>query len=194
MITEIELNAVHVMVDLETMSTEPNAAIISIGAVACRQGVILREFYSVVSLQSCMDVGLDVSASTIMWWLGQSEEARKAVRLASNTITKELGELNAWAESLNNPRVWGNGSDFDNVILKNAYKAVGLKPFWSYYNDRCYRTIKNLIDPQRRLLPREAAVAHHALFDAADQMAHLQAMFEFIEDKSLLRKEEDDGK
>jgi DNA polymerase III alpha subunit (gram-positive type) len=192
MISHIELNATHIMVDLETMSTAYNAAIVSIGAVAVKNGEVLRTFESTISLESSMANGLHVSASTVMWWMQQSEHARQALQ-SSNDLRKTLQTLNEWAEPLKDPRVWGNGATFDNVILRNAYNVAGLKPFWQYKHDRCYRTFKDLIDPQRRLLPREGATAHTALADAVDQMYHLQKMFAYVEDNCLLASE-DGGK
>lgn len=193
MISPIELEATHVMIDLETMSTEYNAAIVSVGGVAVKNGEVLRTFESTVTLQSSIDAGLHISASTIAWWMQQSDHARKALQ-GGTELRKVLESLNAWAEPLKDPRVWGNGATFDNVILRNAYNVVGLEPFWKYKHDRCYRTFKDLVDPQRRLLPREGDTAHTALADAVDQMCHLQKMFEYIEENCLLRVEEDDGK
>ena len=51
----------HVMLDLETMDTGSNAAIIAIGAVVFTRTEITAEFYCNVNLQSSMDYGSDFS-------------------------------------------------------------------------------------------------------------------------------------
>ena len=71
----------HLMLDLETMGTKSNSAIISIGAVEfnIQTGETGREFYRNISLQSCIDIGLKVDADTIMWWMQQSDAARNSL-------------------------------------------------------------------------------------------------------------------
>lgn len=68
----------HIVVDLETMSTKPTAAIVSIGAVRLNEDFTLAEnayFYERVSLESSMLQGLDVDAGTIRFWMSQEDEA-----------------------------------------------------------------------------------------------------------------------
>jgi len=65
--------------------------------------------------------------------------------------------------------LWGNGSTFDNVILSNAYRAIGVKQPWDFWNDRCYRTLKSLY-PHVKL--ERSGVAHNALDDAKSQAMH----------------------
>ncbi|CAM7540570.1 3'-5' exoribonuclease Rv2179c-like domain-containing protein [Citrobacter freundii] len=71
----------HLMVDLETMGSGPDAPIVSIGAVYFdpSTGNTGAEFYQVVSLESSMSFGMKPDASTIQWWLKQSSEARSAI-------------------------------------------------------------------------------------------------------------------
>ena len=72
---------IDVMLDYETMSTASNAATPSIGAVVFDlENAIVdkdRSFYRNIDLQSCIDAGLQVDGSTIMWWFEQSDAARK---------------------------------------------------------------------------------------------------------------------
>ena len=69
----------HLMLDIETMGNESFSSIVSIGALEfdIETGKTGKEFYVNVDLQSCMDLGLIVNASTVMWWLNQNEQARK---------------------------------------------------------------------------------------------------------------------
>ena len=68
----------HLMLDIETMGNESFSSIISIGALEfdINTGNTGREFYVNVDLQSCMDLGLGINASTVMWWLKQNDQAR----------------------------------------------------------------------------------------------------------------------
>ncbi len=162
---------VQVMVDLETMGTASDSAIVAIGAVnfSKEHGVTGTPFYINVDLQSCLDVGLQVDGSTVMWWLKQSEEARTALLTGEPIpIAKALHIFSIWMKLDRN--IWGNGASFDNAILATAYKKCGSVQPWEYEGDRCYRTVKNLypdIEMQR------VGTHHNALDDAKSQALHL---------------------
>lgn len=130
----------NVMLDLETMGTGSMAAIVAVGAVRFDHDSILSRFYAVVDLQSSMALGLNLDASTVMWWLNQSKEAREELLKEPVHINQVLGRFSAWVGE--DPVVWGNGVTFDNVILSNAYELASIRRPWSYKNDRCYRTLK----------------------------------------------------
>lgn len=177
----------HLMVDLETMSNKGNAAIVSIGAVAFEpsRGEIGPTFYSVVDLTSCERAGLHIDADTVRWWMKQSAEARSAIIAEGSDLSLALSNLGAFSrENLtDNVRVWGNGVDFDNVILRNAYNAVGLDPFWKFYNNCDVRTIVELgrsagIDPKRTL--EFEGEQHNALADAIHQAKYVSIIHQHL--------------
>lgn len=176
----------HVMLDLETMSSEPDAAIIAIGAVqfSLREEFVIPEissglaFYRTVSLSSSMSLGGKCSGSTILWWMQQDDAARRAVcNPAAIHLSVALSSLNQWMPA--DARVWGDGASFDNVILRYAYKCAEMAPPWRWSHDRCYRTMKNL---HKHILPIEPQIKHHAYYDAAVQAEHLTRIYKHIED------------
>ena len=138
----------NIMVDLETMSTEPNAAIISIGAVKFGATGLGQTFYRVVEFESSVNNGLSVNPSTVMWWMKQSDEARAQFNTDDAThIIRALYDFSRFVGdevAQKEVKIWGNGSDFDNVILANAYRTLKMNAPWRYYNNRCYRTVKSL--------------------------------------------------
>lgn len=166
----------HVMLDLETMSTGPNAAIVAIGAVAFDPVTkqMGEEFYASVDLKSAMDAGGVVDASTVYWWLAQSRKAQEALYIGKRELRAVLTDFADYCISLDKDLcVWGNGATFDNVILSSAYRATGLERPWSYRGDRCFRTIKALF-PGFVYAPSEVGgVAHNALDDARQQVEQL---------------------
>ena len=70
---------VHVMIDLETMSTRSHAAICSIGAVKFKGKEVLDTFYCTIDAATCKAAGLHFEKSTLEWWSRQSKEARSAL-------------------------------------------------------------------------------------------------------------------
>ena len=55
-------------------------------------------------------------------------EGGKELHIALQSLAVFLGE---------NAILWGNGSDFDNAILANAYRAIGQQQPWKFWNNRC---------------------------------------------------------
>ena len=164
-----------VMLDLETMGTRPYSAIIAIGAVVfdIEKRTIEKDFYTTVNLEDCLQHGLKVSGGTVNWWMSQSEEAREALT-SSMALPLEvaLQEFAMMFEFYPDMEVWGNGSDFDNVLLSCAYEVAGVPIAWNPFKNRCYRTIKNL--PQHRNTKIVRVGTHHnALDDARSQALHL---------------------
>ena len=80
----------HIMLDLETMGTGPNAAITAIGAVKFDpdKGEIVETFYFKVNLESSVKQGGVIDASTVIWWLGQNEEARAEMQKKRQTYPR----------------------------------------------------------------------------------------------------------
>ena len=171
----------HIMLDLETMGTGPNAAIVAIGAVEFELtkagGQLGESFYHCISLESAMASGGQADASTVLWWLKQSDAARAMFTNASTEHSFSLAQFSIWMGMRGDPknlRVWGNGASFDNVILASAYRRTGLQLPWNSFNDRCYRTVKSM-HPAAPAIQR-TGVHHNALDDAINQANHLIAM------------------
>jgi exodeoxyribonuclease VIII len=158
----------HVMIDLETMGKGPKSAIISIGAVEFSGEKILKEFEAIVSLESSMKFGGVVDASTVAWWMSQSDAARAKVSEGGLDLRTALGDLWAWMPKGNFlSGVWGNGATFDNVIIRSAFEATFGECPWEFWKDRCYRTIFALAGKkEEKILP---ALAHSAVEDAKAQ-------------------------
>lgn len=172
----------NVMIDLETMGNVSDSAIISIGAVKFGGTGINEEFYVNVELDSCMRSGLTVNADTIMWWMGQSDQARAAFKKGNVRLFQALTDLSKFIGSSEKAKVkvWGNGSDFDNVILANAYRSVNLDLPWKFYNNRCYRTMKGMFSG---IAMDRSGTHHNALDDAKSQAEHLIRIMNVIAKK-----------
>ena len=174
-------DAMHVMVDLETLGTEPFSPILSIGA--CRfqltpnigEPGVADVFYQPITLESCFDVGLKPSASTTLWWMQQSKEAQKVFTDPAAIALPEA--LDRFTDFLNSrpDEMWGNSARFDFGLLSAAYRACGKEIPWEHWRERCYRTMKTLPMVQHIKLERFGTY-HNALDDALSQARHLRAI------------------
>jgi len=154
-----------VMIDIETLGTEPGAAVASIGAVrfSVEDGV-RAEFFESISLADCQARGLKIDADTLSWWLNQPAAAREQLHGGRDldSVLRRLSEFVNDAES-----IWANSPAFDCVILRDAYRAVGREAPWNYYHERDYRTLREELDdwPDRE----QETTDHNGLADARFQ-------------------------
>ena len=167
------------MVDLEAMGLRPTSAILSIGVVLFDQTKIIDKFYTPVSLTSCIEHGLTTDKSTEDWWAKQSDMARRAWDTPdAPPLPVALKMMNDWMLTKGGTKencLWGNGSDFDNVLLVNAFNAIGADPPWMFWNHHCFRTMKNVfqIQPSARV-----GTYHNALDDAVTQVNWLHRIID----------------
>ncbi|CAD5377113.1 hypothetical protein OF001_U20040 [Pseudomonas sp. OF001] len=169
----------HIVIDLETLGKGPNAPIAAIGAVVVRDAKPLDEFYRRIDLESAMipHWKREADASTIQWWLQQSAEARAEIdgSQPGTPIISTLEQLAGWMDIYAPHRdalVWGNGSSFDNVILRSAYSELTRPTPWEFRNDRDLRTILALYPEAKNVGPFEGT-KHHALHDARHEAKQL---------------------
>ncbi|EAA3808440.1 3'-5' exoribonuclease, partial [Salmonella enterica subsp. enterica] len=85
------------------------------------------------------------------------------------------------ADDLKYLKVWGNGANFDNVILRGAFERASLPCLWNYRNDHDVRTMVTLgraigFDPKRDM-PFEGDM-HNALADARHQAKYVSAIWQ----------------
>ena len=164
----------HCMVDLETMSLGAHAMVLSIGAVLFDPNAfgVASKFYVAIDLEDQMASGrFQMDPGTLLWWM--HEERRDArnrwMAEAKVDIYAALSGLREWFGPSSRP-VWGNGASFDNVVLANAYRSMGLSVPWTYKHDRCFRTMANMA-PLVEFIRK--GTFHHALDDAESQAEHL---------------------
>lgn len=153
------------MIDLETLSTRYDAGILSIGAVKFDHQGIQDKFYASVKLKSTVKHGLHISQDTLNWWAEQRGDVINSIFENADTLDNTLESFSEWygKDSL---ETWGNGADFDIVIMSTAYERVEKKVPWHYRKINCFRTMKGLIDPDGGLVPPKNENAHNALADA----------------------------
>lgn len=163
-----------VMVDLETLGVGPRAPIASIGAVKMdfESGTLGDKFYRSIDITGYQnDPNFEIDYTTLKWWLAQGPSVIQSTFLGETvSLIRALADF---SEFVSNDRyeIWGNGSDFDNVILAYAYEAAGYKAPWSFSRNRCYRTMKNLGVGAAK--PERMGDHHNALDDAVFQAQHL---------------------
>lgn len=176
-----------VMIDLETLATSTDAAILSIGAVRFdpfnneTKNPIAEKFYARIDLDSCDTLNLTVHDDTINWWATQSEEAREEAFNPNGRedITKVFQDLYKFCWGAR--RVWSNGAGFDIVICETVFNRIHKAVPWKFWQVRDVRTMFDLgIDPKR-----PTVTAHNALDDALAQAISIQHICNVLKDHEI---------
>ena len=182
-LTSTSRAGIHLMIDLETMGKNPDAPIISIGAIFFdpQTGEMGPEFSKTIDLDTAGGV---IDRDVIKWWLKQSREAQSAIMTDEIPLDDALLQLREFIDENSGEffvQVWGNGANFDNVILRRSYERQGIPCPWRYCNDRDVRTIVELgkaIDfDARTAIPFEGE-RHNALDDARYQAKYVSAIWQ----------------
>ena len=182
-ITSTSRTCGHLMIVLETMGKNPDAPIISIGAIFFdpQTGDMGPEFSKTIDLETAGGV---IDRDTIKWWLKQSREAQSAIMTDEIPLDDALLQLREFIDENSGEffvQVWGNGANFDNTILRRSYERQGIPCPWRYYNDRDVRTIVELgkaIDfDARTAIPFEGE-RHNALDDARYQAKYVSVIWQ----------------
>ena len=171
--------AKHLMVDLETLATTPDAAIVTLGAVLFDpySSRVFDKLYVRVTLDSVTDLGMKINDKTLEWWGQQSAEAQNEAfgegddRISIQECIDKFHKF-AWGADA----FWSHGSIFDINILDTYYRALKKVPPWNFWQIRDTRTLFDLgYDP---LMPK--VTAHKALDDANAQAIGVQTVMKKI--------------
>jgi len=168
----------HIMVDIESLGTQPGSVILSIGAVVFGKTGMGETFYRNINILSQLLAGLTTDPETIAWWAKQSGAARGSLFPGQVSLFTALTDFTAFVKR--DDCLWAKGPDFDMMMINEAYRALGTKPSWSFRNTRDVRTIlaigKNLDLPSWP--PMDERTKHHALHDAEYQALQVTEVLE----------------
>ena len=116
---------IHAMIDLETLSTNPEAVILTVGGVKFdpyssvepSQGMYFR-----VDVDSQTAKGRDVMQETLDWWNTQPKEIMEEALGDKDRVGLDemIKTINKWSVGVD--VFWCQGPLFDYAILQNIYK------------------------------------------------------------------------
>lgn len=168
---------IHAMIDLETLSTNPNATILTVGGVKFdpytniepAQGMYFR-----VDVDSQTEMGRDVMQDTLDWWGKQDPEIMEEALGDKDRISIDemIKTLNKWCVGVD--VFWCQGPLFDYAILQNLYGQMGVPVPWNYWQIRDSRTLFSLVPRD----PSETRTGlHNALEDCYFQAKKVQRVY-----------------
>lgn len=138
----------NLMIDMETLGVTPGSAILTIGACLF-DDKIGHQFYQPVTLKSQIRYGFTIDPETVNWWSKQNKIAQDAAfgrPKKERSIKQALLTFSNWIHFCTDSskikyRIWSHGAASDIPWLEDAYRKVGLKLPWDYWDIRDTRTI-----------------------------------------------------
>lgn len=162
----------NIMVDIETLGTNADAVVLSIGAVFFDTTTkeLGPKFIMNLKIENQLSTR-SINADTLRWWKSQSNAAKKVFSDEALSTVVVLSAFVKWVEANapedGNVKPWGNGSSFDISILEHLLLEYNLKAPWRYNNVRDLRTFKEYVANDAPIM--NAGVKHNALDDAIAQ-------------------------
>lgn len=179
------MNRNHIVLDLETLGTNRNAPILSVGMVIISDMEIKARCYAVLDVVEQEQLfGRKADAATEKWWREQLKTTEGKIAWNSSTenpksVQGGLGSIPRILSSLGDFNIWGNSNTFDNEILRSLMEAANL-PTWSFRKDRDFRTLKELYK-EKVPEPEFQGIRHVAVDDAMHEARWLIQILKYIE-------------
>jgi DNA polymerase III epsilon subunit-like protein len=169
----------EIMVDLETLATNPSATVLTVAAIRFNNNrdysditdpYELDYFYARVDLEQ---PGRDISDDTMAWWASQAADVREEAFGEEDRYKLEdvMMAFNEWARGAD--RYWANGAAFDFPILESCNSDLGYTSPWQFWQVNDARTIYKLVPDHKN----PAGSKHHALYDCLNQIVKLNDCF-----------------
>jgi exodeoxyribonuclease VIII len=165
----------HAMIDLETLGTTPDCAVLTIGGVKFDPNLIHKptnEFYYRFEVDEQLERGRTTLDSTLEWWGKQEESVREEALGDGNRtpVLEVLQALNKWCVGVD--AIWCQGPAFDICILEDLYRQYDHHIPWAFWKIKDSRTLFSIMPTD----PRKAVdfAAHNALEDCKVQAICVQ--------------------
>ena len=168
---------IHAMIDLETLSTTPDAVILTVGGVKFNPHNNVepnQPMYIRVDVDEQTKIDRHVMQETLDWWGKQAEDVREEALGDNNRISLDqmIKTINKFAVGVD--VFWCQGPLFDYAILQNFYAQMQVPVPWNFWQIRDSRTLGSLVprDPNEK-----RTGLHNALEDCYFQAKKVQRVY-----------------
>lgn len=166
---------IHAMIDLETLHTTPQAAVLTVGGVKFdpnNESEPHSEFYYKLDIDS---QERDISDDTIAWWGQQDAKVQEEAFSPEGRvhIDEFLDSLPRWMVGVD--VLWGHGYGFDITIIEDMLRQRGKPIPWQFWQVKDSRTLFSCckVDPRKAM----QTDLHNALADAYFQAKSVQVAY-----------------
>ena len=166
----------HIMIDLETLSSRPDAYILAIAAQVFDPHTGKSGEAVHWNLSQSHQESRHIDPGTVRWWFQQSRQAQLAAFAEpQHDLPSALAALASLCRRHRIKRVWCKGPSFDAVILEHAYRATGIDCPWWFHQTRDVRTILEVAQ-----IRADTPASHLAAEDVAQQIRLVCQAFQAV--------------
>lgn len=168
---ELKNDPLKLMVDIETLGLDHNAAIVQISAApftfeaGVQEDNVFDAKIDIACYKKPAYKNFDIDMNTLKWWMKQSNSA--TVFDGKKELDTAIAEFADYVKTFpESTTIWCQGLSFDIPKLSFACKEFGVTVPWKFWNERCSRAFLAMapdIGPSRR-------ASHDALQDVKDQI------------------------
>lgn len=173
--------ATHAMIDIETLGTEPDCVVLSVGAVkfdpfTSHEPHAKTLWKPNVDQQTCAE--RSVLDSTLEWWAKQPQHIQDEAfnEEGRQSIADFMQDLNKYLVGVD--KIWCQGPQFDMVILEHLFKQFNHHRGWAFWQIMDCRTVFNMmpVDPRKAIQQN----LHSADADAYYQAVCVQQSYKYF--------------
>jgi hypothetical protein len=167
--------AKHLMLDLETMDTSPDATVLTLGAIHFNPwgNGYGDKIYFRINIDDQDALGRKVDQGALDWWAKQDPAIMEEAFSPDDRIpfVEAIDKFHKFAWGCD--CFWSHGATFDLIIIENIYRQLGKPIPWQFWQLRDTRTLFDLgYDPE---MPKGSL--HNALEDAIRQSVGVQNIY-----------------
>jgi len=169
--------ATDIMIDIESLDTNPDCVILTIGAVRFDpkgSGIIEKLELRPTIDEQTEKFNRTINDDTLRWWSEQSPEAlEEAMGDRDRMSFKDCMEI-LYKFCWNRRAVWSNGAGFDVVAMESAWRNLGMRTPWPFYTVRDTRTLYEIAGVSLKDKKYGSKTTHKAVEDAEHQAIVVQ--------------------
>jgi hypothetical protein len=164
------------MIDLETWGQYAPCALRSVAVVQFDpySDKVGDRFYANVTKESCLEIGLMIDPKTEAWW-AQPKMSGAAAVLGKDQISVRdaMNRMCIFWRKCSLKYPWSQGANFDQPIIEEVMRRLGIEPPWKFWDSACTRTAYrmsglNVFNFKNKGIP------HYALDDCLHQIGLVQ--------------------
>lgn len=168
----------HWMLDIESLSTNNNGLVLSIG-ICNLADLNLRDIYYPGIVEQLLN-GADVNQDTIKWWNMQDEDALDDIKNPDRcqlvTVRDRIKYL--LETDIKDNYIWAKPPQFDLTILGSMFTNAGLSLPWHWRNIIDVRTFFLAFNTKKGPKLADKGIHHNALDDAIYQAKQVRKLLE----------------
>ena len=170
----------NVMLDIETLGTSCNSAIIQIALIRFSDSGEMGDMLSIkVDYNEQLQMGAEQSKETLEWWKQTNLKLFESLTTGDDILSVRDALYKVTAFITKQDRIWSH-SYFDASILSNLYRLANIQVPWVYKKIRDIRTLTDIANIDLGKFDWKEEKTHDSLDDCKFQIKYCSTALQLI--------------